>query len=236
MDDLQRLAQKQSQWSLNEFVQVANQLLPQFLTDSSDKEAIAEEINPRLVRYYASQGWMDKPMKHGREARYLYRHLLQLLVIRRFLGEGYGSNAIAPLTTRKTDNDLESLLRGGVQITVEAANPALAFLNQVKQRQRSPQPSDPPQSRKSPLQSPVPSADQDSLSLSPTESQAKRSLENPEIPHSWVRIQVLPGLELHVRDDFQHPKSAHEQQRLISLIARKLESIATYLRSRRSGS
>ncbi|MBE9098743.1 MerR family transcriptional regulator [Vacuolonema iberomarrocanum] len=231
MTDLQVLAQTQPQWSLDDFVETANQLLPQFLpTLSQDNQrgSEAEDINPRLVRYYASQGLMDKPLRQGREARYTYRHLLQLLVIRRLLTEGYSSTAIAPISSVKANAELEALLQGGVQLTVEAANPALAYLNQIKSRQT--RPSDVPL--------PAPAAPNPAARSAPR--RAREAVRSPQPidaeseSSNWLRIEVMPGLELHLRDDFQVPKSPHEQARLHQLITQKLETLIHTLRSRRS--
>ncbi|HZJ09143.1 MAG TPA: hypothetical protein VFD39_05570, partial [Trueperaceae bacterium] len=73
---------REGAWSLDEFVEHTNRLLPELLPKESSKRA-ADPVNQRLVRHYATQGLLDEPLKEGREARYLYRHLLQLLVVRR---------------------------------------------------------------------------------------------------------------------------------------------------------
>lgn len=238
MIDLQAIAQTHPHWSLEDFVDTANQLLPQFLPLSESRTesrleaerrgSEAEDINPRLVRYYASQGLLDKPLRQGREARYVYRHLLQLLVIRRLLMEGYSSTAIAPITSTRANTELEALLQGGVQLTVEAANPALAYLNQIKARQ--------PRAMDAPPMPPPAAPSPMARSAAGAYGEGGRS---PQAPHpessNWVRVELLPGLELHLRDDFQLPKSPHEQTRLLQLITQRLETLIHTLRSRRSG-
>jgi DNA-binding transcriptional MerR regulator len=231
MTDLQVLAQTNPQWSLDDFVETANQLLPQFLPTLSQEDhrgSEAEDINPRLVRYYASQGLIDKPLRQGREARYTYRHLLQLVVIRRLLTEGYSSTAIAPISSAKANAELEALLQGGMQLTVEAANPALAYLNQIKSRQM--RPSD------SPLPSPAtPSPRARSAARNTNEAaRSPQPVDAESESSNWLRVELLPGLELHLRDDFQVPKSPHEQARLHQLVIQKLETLIHTLRSRRS--
>ncbi len=133
MSTLQQIAQANPEWDLEAFVQVANDLLPQFMP-AEETRSRQEEVNPRLVRYYTTQGGLDKPLRQGREARYTYRHLLQLLILRRLLSEGYSTAAIQPITSEKSNLDLEALLQGGMQLTVAAANPALAFLQSVQAR------------------------------------------------------------------------------------------------------
>ncbi|MDA0674485.1 MAG: MerR family transcriptional regulator, partial [Cyanobacteria bacterium] len=112
---LQQIAQVNPEWDLDALVDTANDLLPQFLPDLGDPQRRSPEtVNPRLVRYYTTQGVIDRPLRQGREARYTYRHLLQLLVVRRLLPEGYSTTAIQPIAA-KPNGDLEALLQGGVQ-------------------------------------------------------------------------------------------------------------------------
>ena len=211
MRTLQQIAQQDPNWSLEEFVQVANELLPQFLPEEKAHTRVREDITPRLVRHYTSQGLLDEPLKAGREARYTYRHLLQVLLVRRLLTEGYGASVIDTFARSKSDSDLEALLQGGVQLTVTPANPALAFLQQIQQRQSH-------GTRSTAKSPPVPSA--------PAPASPPPSF--PVNPSSqWIRLEILPGLELHVRSDFSLPATSQEQQNLIQRMVQTLLSIST---------
>lgn len=57
----------------------------------------ADVVSPRLIRHWTTMGWMDKPHKIGREARYSSIHLSQALAIRKGQVEGVGSKAIGLL-------------------------------------------------------------------------------------------------------------------------------------------
>lgn len=205
MHQLQRLADQATQWALDDFVEVANQLLPQFLPDSGAEGRIQETINARLVRHYGTSGLLDKPLKLGREARYTYRHLLQLLLLRRLLAAGYSSGAVGQLIANKTNHDLEMLLQGGAQLTVEAANPALAFLSQVQARSAAP--------------SPAPPA---SVAFSPPSAAPLPAAPASPSSYCWVRHPLLEGLELHIREDFRYPTTPQERDALLQLIAHVL--------------
>ncbi len=223
MSTLQQFANHQPHWSLDEFVEVLNPLLPQFLPVQKTRGRVREFVTPRLVRYYTSQNLVDEPLKVGREARYTYRHLLQMLLVRRLLAEGYGTSAIQPLISGKPDSELESLLQGGAQLTVETTNPALAFLQQVQQRQS--QAALPPHAFATPA------------ALAPDDEAIQRadSLPLPMLPDAaptqWIRLEILPGLEIHVRDDFQLPVSPQEEANLLQLLARQLTHFLTQRRS-----
>lgn len=219
MKTLQQLAQQNPSWSLEELVRAINELLPQFLPEEKSHTRVREDITPRLVRYYTSQGLLDEPLKEGREARYTYRHLLQVLLVRRLLVEGYGASAIDTLARSRTNLDLEALLQGGVQLTVTPANPALSFLQQIQQRQTNVAPSaiqTPPSSKKS-VSSSTPS--------------------HPSSPTSyWTRLEILSGLELHVRSDFVLPATSVEQQNLLQYILHLLLSFATHKNKKKRSS
>lgn len=60
-------------------------------------QRLGEEISPRTVRLYATQGLIDRPGRDGRHAVYGRRHLLQLLLIRTLARRGLSLSAIAPL-------------------------------------------------------------------------------------------------------------------------------------------
>ena len=207
MPNLQQLAQSHPSWSLDDFVQVTNDLFPQFLPEIPANTRVREEVTPRLVRHYSSLEMLDEPLKQGREARYTYRHLLQMLLVRRLLATGYGASAINRLATSTDNSELEALLQGGVQLTVTPANPALAFLQQIQQHRLSGSP--PPSSTATPR-------------TTVAQSQANPAQSQSPEPTQWTRLEVLPGLELHVRDDFTYPSSPQEQQNLLQHISQQL--------------
>jgi DNA-binding transcriptional MerR regulator len=215
MSMLQQIAQQQPEMVLDRFVEVTNDLLPQFLPSQSSGSRGQEPVNPRLVRYYTTQGWLDKPLKQGREARYTYRHLLQLLVLRRLLAEGYSASSIGSLIGGQADQALEDILQGGVQLTVEAANPALAFLAQIRDGQG---PAKGQRRESSPSDRSLKRTTSQAMQAPPAASSLSAPAPDP-IPQAWTRLEILDGLELHVRQDFVAPATAHERDSLLQLIA-----------------
>lgn len=106
--------------SLDELVALANELLPDVLPkDASGR--VVEEVNPRLVRYYTTQGLLPEPRKDGREARYLFEHLLKLLAVRRLMAEGFSSQAIRQLVSGLDAEQLITVLQGGVEVRLVPA-------------------------------------------------------------------------------------------------------------------
>lgn len=105
--------------SLPELVALANQLLPGFLPEDLRDSRQREEVNPRLVRHLTTLGLLDEALRQGREARYTPLHLLQLLVVRRLMAEGYNTGATKKLIAGATEERLEALLQGEAQPSVE---------------------------------------------------------------------------------------------------------------------
>ena len=79
-----------------------------------------EEISPRTVRLYATQGLIDRPGKEGRSAVYGHRHLLQLVLVRALARRGLSLSAIAPfcvLADAELEQQLEQLDGEGAAAT-----------------------------------------------------------------------------------------------------------------------
>jgi hypothetical protein len=201
MVSLAKIAQENPRWSLEDFVFVANQFLPQYLPIAKNNTRIREEINPRLVRHYTSQGMLDEPLKSGKFAVYIYRHLLQLLVVRRLLSEGIGSNAIDHLAIQKSNLELENLLTGGVLLEITPANPALSY--QHKSNDRGLRAGENQHN----------SNDRGLRAAEPlvTQNYSTERVRTPFDSNYWSRFEALSGLELHIRSDFILPPTPEEQ-------------------------
>ena len=66
-----------------------------------------DKTNERLVRYYVTEGIVDRPDRVGRDAAYGYRHLLQLLTARRMVDAGTALSVIGSHTSTATTRALE---------------------------------------------------------------------------------------------------------------------------------
>ena len=191
-------------WNLQELVDEANALLPAYLPKGASGRS-SDEVNPRLVRHYTTLGLLPEPLKEGREARYVFDHLLHLLVVRRLLAEGFSSTAIAKVLAGRTPDERRRLLDGGVRVELvpEPAterDPRREFLRALRQ-----------EAGLDPVAAPADSitvnAFRPSMSAEPSRDAPARTPNQAdlfrEIP--WARIELLDGLELHVRSDFAFP-------------------------------
>lgn len=230
-------------WSLDALVDQANALLPAYQPTTPVNSRVKGEVNARLVRHYTGEGLLDEPLKVGREARYHYRHLLQLLVVRRLLAEGLSAGAIGNLVRKKGEIELEGILEGGATVEVSATlaapgQSALAFLADLRAGE-PPAPAPAPQAGEAPASHDVASSDVDLRDASshdaagpmpdtfdPAAADAAPeprtdSGRRPET--TWVHHTIADGLQLHVRSDFRAPDSPKARHNLLALIEQRLK-------------
>lgn len=80
---------REARLSLDELVAAAGKLVRRRKVDLSDGR-VAAAMDVRTIRYYQTLGLLDKPLGFdGRRAVYGFRHLLQLLCIKKLQSEGY---------------------------------------------------------------------------------------------------------------------------------------------------
>lgn len=68
------------------------------------------DITERLLRHYVTEGVVSRPVREGREVRYGFRHLLELLAVRMWVLQGYPlSNARAFSVGQPSNSIIEAL-------------------------------------------------------------------------------------------------------------------------------
>lgn len=206
MQSLENLLEQDPSWNLEELVLEANARLGQYLPDDPGNLRVREEVTPRLVRHYTTLRMLDEPAKEGREARYRARHLLQLLVVRRLMSEGYGASALGELARQKSNPELLGLLQGGATLTLTPGNPALSYLSELRKEYRVPSAAIPPPAS------------------APKQSEAPAPAP-PMAAQRWYRQEIVPGFELHISEDFRYPKSPSETDTLLQRIRHHLEAL-----------
>jgi DNA-binding transcriptional MerR regulator len=186
-------------------------------------ERLGEEITPRTVRLYATEGLIDRPGKEGRHAVYGQRHLLQLLLIRSLARRGLSLTAIAPLAACSDGELLEQLRQleepSSPPPTGAPAEPAsaeqqeaLAYL-QSMQRERSP--------------SLLPLLGAPLSGSTPTPS-PRRSLSPRSASSRWYRFSLAPGVEVHLSESASIPPPGTRREawlvRLLDRLREQLDS------------
>jgi DNA-binding transcriptional MerR regulator len=80
-----------------------------------------DKINERTIRYYVSEGLVDRPSRIGREAEYKYLHLLQFLVSRYLVASGYPMAKVGPYIASRS-------IQGLAKFVTNPSKPNLAEL------------------------------------------------------------------------------------------------------------
>jgi DNA-binding transcriptional MerR regulator len=187
--------------TLDDLATLANTLLPHYLSLNRSSRT-QDEVNPRLIRHYTTQGLLDLPLKEGREARYTRHHLLQLLTLRRLMTDGHSAQALQGLLSGQSDPELEALLTGELRLQVQTGNPALDYLTKLSAGGSSP----PSAVRMVPP--PLPSV-----------------TSTPPDPSRYTRLILAPGLELHVSREARLPKTPAEQDALARQLVAALNTL-----------
>ncbi|MDQ2730910.1 MAG: helix-turn-helix domain-containing protein [Armatimonadota bacterium] len=225
METLGELKEQDAQYSLDRLVELANRLLPRCLPEEKYDARMRVEVSPRLVRHLTTLGVLDDAIRQGREARYTYRHLVQLLVARRLMAEGYSAAASKRLIAGQDSTKLEAFLSGGAQVTVDTSQPAAAEFTVVEEEDRLRiQETNPALEYISKLResqagtgagrrNPAPAPQ-----LTPAPAPVRQ-----EPPQRWTHIRIQPALELHVREDFILPSSPQERDALLQVILQQLK-------------
>ncbi|MDF1522096.1 MAG: MerR family transcriptional regulator [Trueperaceae bacterium] len=112
------LTARDRDWGLDDFVAEVNRLLPEVVPGDTATRAKAE-VSARLVRHYATEGVLPKPLKEGVEARYDGDHLVRVLALRRLLLEGYPSAVAGAFLQRHDRERLARFLLGELRLDLD---------------------------------------------------------------------------------------------------------------------
>ena len=165
-----------------------------------EKATVTEVPDERTIRYYLTEGLISPAEeKQGTASVFNYRHLLQVLVIKKLQSEHLPIRKIKEIVSDRKERDLERLL-GDEDSTKNEATRYLQNLL-VSSLRAIPPPA-------------APRGNVGGLNSSGVPTMASAPLYEPPIPTaavptittgSWERIEVEPGLELHVRSDYRPP-------------------------------
>jgi DNA-binding transcriptional MerR regulator len=167
----------------------------------------------RTLRYYLSEGLISPATeKQGTASVFGYLHLLQLLVVKKLQSEHLPIRKIKELVDGRSERELERLL--GLDAKAGAKNEALSYLEKLLTRSTSPS----SVNRTKNFASPAPAMTKPAPNLSSQRPAA------PSSPATWERVEIEPGLELHVRGDYALPVESKGVRRLARLVLNVIES------------
>ena len=187
------------------------------LTESGlaqERGTVSEVPDERTIRYYLTEGLISPAEdKQGTASVFSYRHLLELLVVKKLQSEHLPIRKIRDLVDGRTERELERLL--GAEGSPRVKNEALSYLEKLLMKPAAP---------------PSPQTPQMLRQATSIEAQASPAPSAPQSSPTgvgsgtWSRVEIEPGLELHVHDQYQPPREAKGLRRLAQTILRVIES------------
>jgi DNA-binding transcriptional MerR regulator len=180
------------------------------IAGTQERHKVTDVPTLRTLRFYVAQGLLDKPLSYEqRTALYGYRHLLQIVVIKCLQANHIPIRKIQEVLQGLSNEELEQLMdlpAGGGPAEKSAlpdtpnilshslpeapghkyygsglASPLLRGILQSRLSSRSVRPQQP---------------------IGAMEAKP-RFAEPPAIPNSWRHLEVEPGVEIHLRDDYR---------------------------------
>ncbi|HZH31914.1 MAG TPA: MerR family transcriptional regulator [Pyrinomonadaceae bacterium] len=181
---------------------------------TQDRGTVSAMPDERTLRYYLAEGLISPAgEKQGTASVFGHLQLLQLLVVKKLQSEHFPIRKIKELVGGRTERELERLL--GLDTKAGAKNEADNYLERLLTRSTSPAAASPAGQNSA---SPAPA---DMARPAPNLSAAKQSA--PSGQATWSRLEIEPGLELHVRGDYAPPADAKNARRLTRLLLSALE-------------
>ncbi|HEY6805305.1 MAG TPA: MerR family transcriptional regulator [Pyrinomonadaceae bacterium] len=187
---------------LPEFTAVCDRVMNE-LNLEQVRGTVTSVPDERTIRYYLAEGLVQPAdERQGTASVFEYRHLLQLVAVKKLQAEHLSIRKIRELVAGKTEQELETLLGVGVTNRSNAAD------SEAKRYLES-------------LLTPTFS------NVTATTSKARRNLAPPPAPGSapapeqtasWQRLEIEPGLELHIRSDYAPPTTSARTRSLADRI------------------
>ena len=178
---------------------------------AQERGTVSEIPDERTVRFYLGEGLIEpSEERQGSASVYGYRHLLQLLVVKKLQAEHLAIKKIRELVTGLNDSELESLLSEGHSGPLSRGDP----MNYLQSLLVNPAPRSEVHFDAQIMRSIAP----------PMMSGMADPLFLPDVTTQWERIEIADGLELHVRDGYKVPVAGRDHKRLVAWVLNALQS------------
>jgi DNA-binding transcriptional MerR regulator len=182
---------------LPEFARVGEQVLAEMGLEQA-RGTVTSVPDERTIRYYMAEGLVQTPEeRQGTASVFGYINLLQLLTVKKLQAEHLPIRKIRELVAGKSEQELETLLGIGTTTAKRSRD------TEAKRYLES-------------LLAPTPVA----LSAPPPKAAAATPPQQTDQSQSWQRVEIEPGLELHIRSDYSPPTSARTKSLLEKAIHR----------------
>jgi DNA-binding transcriptional MerR regulator len=187
---------------------------------TQERGTVSEVPDERTIRYYLSEGLLSPAEeKQGTASVFGYLHLLQLLAVKKLQAEHLPIRKIREVVGGRSERELERLV--GIDGGAEAKNDALSYLEKLLISPSRTTQSPPVSLMKSgapPAAAPPQYGYADALP-----GRTTGALSAVDQRGTWERLEIEPGLELHIRGDYRPPQEAKGLRRLAQAIFRAIE-------------
>jgi DNA-binding transcriptional MerR regulator len=182
---------------LPEFARVGGQILAELQLEQQ-RGTVTSVPDERTIRYYLAEGLIQTPEeRQGTASVFGYLHLLQLLTVKKLQAEHLPIRKIRELVAGKSEQELETLI--GVRGPSGKKTEAKRYLESLL------------------ASAPM---------LPPMETSAAPPPQDfAAAPHSWQRVEIEPGLELHVRSDYAPPATTGKTRSLLERAIHRLRRL-----------
>jgi DNA-binding transcriptional MerR regulator len=195
---------------LPEFAAVCNRVVSDMDLEQQ-RGTVTSVPDERTIRYYLSEGLVQAPEeRQGTASVFSYLNLLQIVAVKKLQAEHLPIRKIRDLVSGKSEQELEALLGLGEEAG-KRGNEAKQYLESLLTGVPTP--------RDAVRQTRVAK-----LSSAPSPPQVDSSAA---APGSWHRVEIEPGLELHIRSDYSPPASSARTRTL----AERIRSVLNKWRS-----
>lgn len=183
---------------LLEFARVGEQILAELGLEQA-RGTVTSVPDERTIRYYMAEGLIQTPgEKQGTASLFSYLNLLQLLTVKKLQADHLPIRKIRELVAGKSEQELELLLGAGSVATKNRESDAKRYLESLLAPESAP-----------PLK--------EAAAAAPTPP--PQMLDQSA---SWQRIEIEPGLELHIRSDYSPPPTTGKTKSLLERAIHRL--------------
>ena len=180
---------------LPEFARVSGQLVADLQLEQQ-RGTVTSVPDERTIRYYLAEGLIQTPEeRQGTASVFSYLNLLKLLTVKKLQAEHLPIRKIRELVADKSEPELETLL--GVRGPSGKKTEAKRYLESL-------------------------------LAGAPAPSPIETAAAPPQqfaASHSWQRVEIEPGLELHVRSDYSPPATTGKTRSLLERAIHRLRRL-----------
>src|SRR6185503_17605684 len=187
---------------LLEFARVGEQVLAEMGLEQA-RGTVTSVPDERTIRYYMTEGLIQTPgERQGTASLFSYLNLLQLLTVKKLQAEHLPIRKIRELVSGKSEQEMEMLLGvGSVAAKKSRETDAKRYLESLLASDSAPL-------REQAAAPPPPAAPQ-----------------MIDQSASWQRVEIEPGLELHIRSDYSPPATSGKTKSLLEKAIHRLRRL-----------